>query len=231
MKLSLQVTLLSDSTFGRGDGVPGVVDVEVEHDAATGLPLIRGTSLKGLLVAECANLLWTAEQANPELGAAWATAAGWLFGSPGSGASSAANLRLGPAVLPAALQAAVRADLAQDSHRRTFQSPAEVLGTLTTIRRQTSLTAVGAPQRGSLRNLRAVLRGTTFEADLELPAAGRPEWALPVLAGCVVAARRGGLGRNRGRGRLALALACEAAPEQPAAALQRLLAALEGAPA
>ena len=58
MKLALTIELLTDTTFGRGDGVAGLVDEEVEHDSQTGLPIIRGRTLKGLLVEECANLLY-----------------------------------------------------------------------------------------------------------------------------------------------------------------------------
>lgn len=32
MKLTLHLKLLSDTTFGRGDGVSGLVDQEIEHD-------------------------------------------------------------------------------------------------------------------------------------------------------------------------------------------------------
>ncbi|MBK8024610.1 MAG: hypothetical protein IPK19_25090 [Chloroflexi bacterium] len=39
--LSLEVRLISDTTFGRGDGIAGVVDQEVEHDASTGLPIVK----------------------------------------------------------------------------------------------------------------------------------------------------------------------------------------------
>jgi len=41
----LNFTLLSDTTFGRGEGVPGLVDEEVEHDRY-GLPYLRGRTLE-----------------------------------------------------------------------------------------------------------------------------------------------------------------------------------------
>ena len=37
----LKIDLLSDTTLGRGDGVAGVVDAEVQHDAY-GLPYLSG---------------------------------------------------------------------------------------------------------------------------------------------------------------------------------------------
>ena len=32
-KYKLKIKLLSDTTFGRGDGVAGIADQEVEHDS------------------------------------------------------------------------------------------------------------------------------------------------------------------------------------------------------
>jgi CRISPR/Cas system CMR subunit Cmr4 (Cas7 group RAMP superfamily) len=51
----LKIKLLSDTTFGRGDGVAGLIDQEVEHDA-NGFPYLRGRTLKGLLSEECDNI-------------------------------------------------------------------------------------------------------------------------------------------------------------------------------
>ena len=53
----LKLDLLSDATFGRGDGLAGVVDAEVQHDNA-GLPYLAGRTLKGLLGAECADIVY-----------------------------------------------------------------------------------------------------------------------------------------------------------------------------
>ena len=47
VRLYLHLKLKSDTTFGRGDGIPGVVDEEVEHNPNTGLPFLRGKTLKG----------------------------------------------------------------------------------------------------------------------------------------------------------------------------------------
>ncbi len=227
MLLGLTITLLSDTTFGRGDGVPGLVDVEVEHEAQTGLPLIRGTALKGLLVEECANLLWTVQHAAPAHLAALRGAASWLFGRPGSGPDAQGHLRVGPGLLPAELADAVRYDLARSATHRTFTSPQQVLSTLTTIRRQSSQTRQGAPAKGSLRSTRAVLRGTVFRSELVLDDAP-PPLAAPLLAGSVQAVRRGGLSRNRGRGKLVLSLTDEHGQAWGEGQVAALLAALKG---
>ena len=38
---TIKITLKSAATFGRGDGVPGLVDREIEHDT-NGFPFLRG---------------------------------------------------------------------------------------------------------------------------------------------------------------------------------------------
>ncbi len=201
MTLALRLALLSDATFGRGDGVAGLVDEEVEHDSATGLPLIRGRTIKGLLVEECANVLFALQlQSAPALGR-FQGAALLLFGRPGSSLDDDGLLHVGIAELPEDLRRAVADDV-----RRGSLHSADVLESLTTIRRQTAVSdETGAPDEGSLRSQRAVLRDTAFAAPLTF---ARPpsEEARGLLAACVRAFRRGGSGRNRGRGRLAATL-------------------------
>ena len=45
---TLHMELLSDATFGRGEGTAGQVDTEVEHDEF-GIPYIGGKAVRGLL--------------------------------------------------------------------------------------------------------------------------------------------------------------------------------------
>jgi hypothetical protein len=204
MRLELHITLHSDTTFGRGDGVAGLVDQEVEHDAATGLPFIRGRSLKGLLVEECANILYAVDARGPTAaGRRLEQAAKELFGRSGSRLDDDALMHVGPATLPDALQAAVRADIEGDQPRLRS---AEVLESLTTIRRQTAIDEeTNAPQKGSLRSMRVLLRLTPLMSRLDFER-DPGEDALALLAACVLALRRGGTGRNRGRGRMSARL-------------------------
>lgn len=205
MKLFLKIHLLSDATFGRGDGVAGLVDEEVEYDPTTGLPFIRGRTLKGLIVEECANILFALQaQGNPHLDQ-FEQAARFLFGQPGSTLADDGALHIGAATLPEKLQAALRRDI----HSERIK-PAEVLELLTTIRRQTAVdTQTGAPDEGSLRSMRVVLRDTPFYAPLRLDSTPN-DAAKGLLAACVMTLRRGGTGRNRGRGRLKASLTDEA---------------------
>ena len=188
----LRFVLESDAIFGRGDGVAGVVDIEVQHDE-WGCPYLGGRSLKGLLVNECAEI-WAAlpEHIRPR----WEQAAQRLFGNPGSTVEDSALLAIGNAQLPADLRRAIVRDI-----RRGRIMPAEVLESITALRRQTAMDKSGVPLEHTLRTMRVILRGTPFEAKLFF-AEEPTEDDLALLATCAKAFRRAGTGRNRGRGRL-----------------------------
>lgn len=197
MSWELQLHLKSDATFGRGEGVAGLVDVEVEHDAYTGLPFVRGRTLKGLLVEECSNIFFSlGEQAS-----VFDESAHFLFGRPGSALDDQAMLHFGSALLPADLHQAIQREIEQG--RLTAN---EVLNALTGIRRQTAVDGgSGAPKEGSLRAMRVLLRGTRLYAALDFrvpPDAG----ALALLAACATGLRRAGMGRTRGSGRVTATL-------------------------
>ncbi|HKQ08171.1 MAG TPA: RAMP superfamily CRISPR-associated protein [Blastocatellia bacterium] len=203
MRMEIHLKLTSDATFGRGDGVAGLIDSEVEHDEY-GLPYLRGRTLKGLLVEECANILY-ALQGSAAL-SRFESAAQFLFGKAGSTLSDDALMRVGAALLPEELRQAVRADIKAIPPRLT---PDEVLQSLTAIRRQTTVDdKTGAPEKNSLRSLRVILRETVFIARLDFDRNPDDE-AKALLAACVMSLRRAGTGRNRGRGRLESSL-CDA---------------------
>ncbi len=197
--MKLQIELLSDGTFSRGDGVAGLVDTETAYDEVTGLPLIHGRTLKGLLVEACADVLFAlgsrAKQFNES--------ALFLFGRPGSSAADRAKMHIGHAHLPESFCNAVKDSFADNKNDLT---KSDVLGALTTIRRQTAVDAEsGAPDDGSLRAVRVVLRETAFFAPLHFREKPTDQaWAL--LAASVAAVRRGGLNRNRGSGKLTMML-------------------------
>jgi len=179
----------------------GLVDDEIEYDVATGLPFVRGRVLKGLLVEECANLMFALEKASSPALTELKKAAGRLFGRPGSDLESAALLHFGPALLPEELRAAVRFAI-EDGKLK----PADVLESLTAIRRQTAIDEESAaPEKNSLRSMRVLLRQTNLCAWLDFAEdPGADDLAL--LTACALSVRRGGIGRNRGRGQLCLRL-------------------------
>ena len=188
---NLKITLLSDTTFGRGDGVAGVIDQEVEHDAY-GFPYLRGRTLKGLLSEESDNLISVLPI---DIASYWENLACTLFGVPGSSLQSMGIMHVGDACLPEDLRTAVAWQIKNEELTNN-----EILDSLTTIRRQTAINSqIGVVQEGSLRSFRVVLRQLEFQANLILETQPSHE-ILSLLSVSVLALRRIGSGRNRGRG-------------------------------
>lgn len=193
-KYILKITLESDAVFGRGDGVAGAIDTEVQHDQ-NGFPFLNGRTIKGLLVQECADIL----AALPK-NSMWEQCARRLFGSPGSSPGDSALMMIGNALLPEDLRLAIRSDIKEKRIR-----PEEVLDLFTSTRSQTALDESGVARDSSLRRIRVILRKTPFESALffvEQPSTSD----LALLAACIKAFRRGGTGITRGLGRLSAEL-------------------------
>ncbi len=198
-----KMLLLSDTTFGRGDGVAGLIDQEVEYDV-NGFPYLRGRTLKGLLSEECDNLIDVLSDPPPSR---WIEVAEHLFGIPGSTLETISKMHVGDACLPQDLRREVGLQLDQEKYREKTDrkyvkklTESDVLSSLTTIRRQTSIDPEdGAPVEHSLRASRVVVRDLSFTAKLlfeEKPTADM----LALLAISTLALRRVGSVRNRGRG-------------------------------
>lgn len=200
----LKITLLSDTTFGRGDGVAGLVDAEVQHDEY-GLPYLGGKTLKGLLGAACAEILFALEQSNHARLAEWQQAARFLFGDPGSRAEAMAQMQVSDAQLPEDLRAMIMEEFRllgnrADKEKEWGLKRTANLNSLTALRRQTAMDPkTGAPLPNSLRAMRVILRNTFFVArlDFRVPPTA---YARQLLSASVKAFRRAGTGRNRGRG-------------------------------
>lgn len=208
MRWTLNIDLLSNATFARGTGQPGEVDVEIMYDERTGLPYIRGRSIKGLLTEACSEIVYALTlQRNDVLLARVEKAAGWLFGEATGDNEDEGALKIGRAHLPASLCAAIEADVLA---KRI--APQEVRDALTTIRRQTSTNEkTGAPLSGSLRAIRSILRGTSFTASVKVRKPldledAEGAFCAALLDACVAMVHRGGLGRNRGMGRLLMVI-------------------------
>ncbi|MEG3980487.1 RAMP superfamily CRISPR-associated protein [Microcoleus sp. T3B2] len=186
----MKIKLLSDTTFGRGDGVAGLIDQEVEHDSF-GFPYLRGRTLKGLLSEESDNLMAVLTNHKQD----WETVACNLFGTLGSTIGTMGAVHVGDACLPEDLREAVAFQIQDKTLTKT-----EVLDSLTSIRRQTSIDPQsGTPDEGSLRSFRVVLRDRCFTADLIFEKMPSDEMLSLVAVGSL-ALRRLGSGRNRGRG-------------------------------
>lgn len=196
----LKIKLLSDTTFGRGDGVAGLIDSEVEHDP-DGFPFLRGRTLKGLLSEECDNLIGVLPKGN--IREYWQKVAGAVFGSPGSSLNTMGVVHIGDACLPSDLRQVFSYQIQQKNLKKT-----EILDALTTIRRQTAIKLDGTPNKGSLRAFRVVIRQLEFASELtfeteKIEIEGvliEIDEMLSLLAVGALALRYLGSGRNRGRG-------------------------------
>lgn len=190
--MELHIELLSDATFGTGKGVPGVVDVEVEHDEY-GLPFIKGRTLRGLLRDSWLMM----ETRFPEL---WGAAKS-VLGDSGS-TEEECRLRIGDALLPESTRRAV----IEAVHKRGL-APERVLEACTEVRCQTAEDrSTGAPQEHTLRRVRVIVRGMRFIAPLEWLGGEPSEEELRVLALCALATRHAGLARNRGCGHIRITI-------------------------
>ncbi|KAB8321190.1 RAMP superfamily protein [Tolypothrix campylonemoides VB511288] len=197
----LKIKLLSDTTFSRGDGVAGLIDQEVEHDAF-GFPYLRGRTLKGLLREECDNLVAVLAVGRPP---DWLEVANALFGIPGSDIDTIARMHVGDACLPEDLRQAVALQFEQEEYQgeKRMLTTADILSSLTTFRRQTSINPQnGAPTEGSLRSSRVILRNLCFCSQLILNPKPTDDLnkMMALFAASTLALRRIGSGRNRGRG-------------------------------
>ncbi|NJN18885.1 MAG: RAMP superfamily protein [Oscillochloris sp.] len=202
MSHELTIHLCSDSTFSNGDGVPGFVDIEIEHDSS-GCPQIGARTLKGLLREECANLRFAL--ADRWTDTPWKISERRLFGASGATNDHESIMHLADATLPPTLREHLHAQVAawrSNPPKPDALSPDQILESLTTIRRQTAVDAVrGAPDTGSLRSVRVLLRNTPLIAPIGFRVTPT-ENDLALLAACILQMRRGGSGRNRGRGRI-----------------------------
>ena len=195
------------SYFGRGDGVAGLVDQEVEHDAY-GFPFLRGRTFKGLLSEECDNIIAAFTDEDESLKQHWQKVACAVFGISGSVIDTIGAIRVGDAVLPDDLRQAVAYQIQDKTLTKT-----EVLESLTTIRRQTAMNPNGISTPGSLRSFRVVIRQLEFSANLHLDTnveidgvSDSKDKMLSLLAVGTLALRHLGSGRNRGRGHVQCSL-------------------------
>ncbi|MCB8980669.1 MAG: RAMP superfamily protein [Ardenticatenaceae bacterium] len=205
----LEIKLESDTAPGRGDGVAGLVNAEVQHEPS-GLPFLGGKTLKGLLTATCGEILYALDQSQA-LGS-WDKVAKNIFGQPGSKRSARGKLHVGGAFLPDDLRQAVAEDIANKQVTRE-----EILESITVMRRQTAMDAErGTPLDQSLRTIRVVLRETIFTARLDFLTEPTNE-ELALLSACIKGLRRIGTNRNRGMGRVSCTLFADEVKKMPVA--------------
>lgn len=181
--MELLVTVCSPLCLASSVGA-AAGDVDSETESAHGIPLLRGRTLKGLLVEEVANILNHLERAPGP----WRRAADQLFGIPGNDK---------PGVL-AFSDGFVGAPQGTDE-RELFEA-------LTLVKKQTRIDGeTGAAEDGSLRSTRLVRSGLTFKNRIAFSAA-LDGYGCGLLAAATKALRRAGLNRNRGWGEISAKL-------------------------
>jgi hypothetical protein len=204
MSDEIRIRLLSDTTFSRGDGTAGEVDVEIVHDRF-GLPFVPARTIKGLL-----HEAWLAMA--PAFPTCTSVPQEVLGVSADLDPAGTGRLEIHNAELPANLQAWVRWAVERNANP---VAPGDILRALTCVRHQTARDRVlgGSPQTGSLRASRTVLRAwddeggqrpVTFIAPLRTRGFDEDHWSL--LARLCLAVRHVGSVRRRGRGHVRLSL-------------------------
>lgn len=192
---TLKISLITDTTFGSGQDIPGLIDIDICYDPS-GIPFVHGKTIKNILAEESSNILFCLHEINPSNDAKLEKAAIRLWGETGSRTTDQGLIGVGRASLPSPTKKALQNHI----HNQKI-TPQEILEALTTTRRCSSQNLKGGPDDGSLRNIRFLLRDTLLESSLDLPEdISNDEKGL--LAASVMAFRRAGVGRNRGSGRL-----------------------------
>lgn len=192
---TLRIELLSDTTFGRGEGTAGIVDTEVEHDEF-GMPFFGGKTIRGLLRDSWLSMA----SCFPELHGAAERVLG-----RSQALDESCKLRIGDALLPDPIRKVVRKGVERENRPL---SPAAALSGFTSIRYQSAEDRkTGAPETTTLRSSRVLLRGFVFDSSLSWLNGYVPNRDdLRLLGLCALATRHGGLLRNRGRGHLLITL-------------------------
>jgi hypothetical protein len=189
----IQIELLSDTTFSRGEGTAGIVDVEVEHDEL-GLPFLGGKALRGLLHDSWLSMRQSFSELIPS--------ADRIFGIQAD-AGDQSILRIGDAVVDDETRKWVEVAENRPHDRVT---PNMVMQALTTIRHQTAEErTTGAPAETTLRSVRVVIRTLKLQAPLHWMDSPSDQ-DLRCLVLTLLATRHAGLGRNRGKGHIRLTL-------------------------
>lgn len=188
---SIQIELLSDSTFGSGYGIAGGIDTCVAIDE-WGLPILSGKTLHGLFKDS-----WlTMAKAFPQLDGNASRILGYE-----ADLNRHSILRIGNASVNEDVKAWVRYALQRKLNPLSIK---EITESLSSQRTQTAISrASGAQEEGSLRITQVVLRGITLISSLNwLDEPTQND--LKVLAMILLSTRHAGLMRTRGRGHVRL---------------------------
>lgn len=200
--MKLIMTLLSDALPGSGEGLGGIIDVDVNYDEY-GLPYIPAKRLKGILRESALDLRDVEKLTDPQVET--------LFGTRGK--KHGTSFRLSDGYLPNYQQ--IRAFLKECAKERkddkTYKSSFHrqaVLDFYTYTRAQTAIEDSGVAKEHSLRTFRVLKKDLTFAFECE----DLSKDDLENLKLICAVTRRFGSSRTRGLGAIALRCDCSAAP-------------------
>lgn len=195
MGYKIRVKLLSDTIFGSGESVPGVVDAEVLHDQ-NGFPYMKGKTLKGRLREE-SDMLVRCLPESSELSSV-------LNAIYGSGEESfKSHMAFSNLELDWNLRAVIKG-LIEDKNIDVDET--DVLQAVTSIYTATSINyETSKAEKGTLRKSRVIKRGLIFYAGLSA------DWELTekeeaFLGAGIAALKHLGVAVTRGRGNVECSL-------------------------
>lgn len=195
MGYKIRIKLLSDTIFGSGESVPGVVDAEVLHDQH-GFPYMKGKTLKGRLREE-SDMLVRCLPESSELSSVLDV----IYGQGGD--DSKHHMIFSDLELDRNLRNVIEG-LIRDKTNDLDET--DVLQAVSSIYTATSIDyETGKAKDGSLRKSRVIKRGLVFYAGLSA------DWELTekeeaFLGASIAALKHLGVAVTRGRGNVECSL-------------------------
>lgn len=187
----LQLTLKSECCPASGDGVAGLVDIDLAHDH--GLPLIPAKRIKGCLRDIAMELQdWgIIEEHEVER----------IFGKPGTATGGVLLLEDAKLFGAGGVEIDNYDRLIEQITSQTVLSTKEILQALTTLRTRTAIDEnTGNASVNTLRTMRVIHKDTVFRCKLELTESEEKKRLEEVLNLCCKGLRHIGLGKTRGLG-------------------------------
>ncbi|WP_077611898.1 RAMP superfamily CRISPR-associated protein [Clostridium sp. Marseille-P2415] len=196
----LIITLKSDLCTGTGDGIEGLIDIDIAHE--NGIPVIPAKRLKGCLLDSGRELM--------ENGLVEPEQLEFMFGKPGKDSQGA--LHIGSAFLyqvpgeilgdrENGIQIEDYNELQKEILGQEELGIQEILELLTRLRSRTAIEEIsGNAKQGSLRTMRVVRNGIRFRSRIDLLRDMDDDSIMEALSWCVKGLRHIGLGVTRGFG-------------------------------
>lgn len=198
--MKIEMTLLSDSIPGSGEGIAGIIDSDIIYDEF-GIPFIPAKRIKGILKESARDLL--------DVGKLPQTQIDKLFGVRGS--EKGTYFKISDGYVSDYDTIRVFLKVVNNNYKKAAAlfNPEAVLDYFSYTRSQTTINEDGVAQEDTLRTFRILKRGLTFSFDVVCPA----EHKIDLTRICKVT-RSFGTSRTRGAGAIKLELIDEDIQEE-----------------